>query len=209
MKTTIAPGSSITVPIGKVITFGLDRVQNDLIKDSFPAKGYELLETTEIIDLIAVPATVLVINSEALDEDSRNLIFEYYTEIGAYMDETVFWIGSRKPPYHVRSRFKCYERFEYFASDLKYHLLNSHRKKKKVKGFSKQLSDSLTILSSIRSHPGIRTQELSEKLELPIRTIQRYIAALQATGEWIEYDTKKRGWQLQNGISILFGDHLK
>ena len=92
---------------------------------------------------------------------------------------------------------------------MKYRLLNAHRKKKEVKNFSKQISDSLVILSSIRSHPDIRTQELSEKLELPIRTIQRHIAALQAAGEWIEYDTKKHGWQLQSGISILFGDHLR
>ena len=65
------------------------------------------------------------------------------------------------------------------------------------------------ILSLIRSHPGIKTQELVDKLEMPTRTIQRYISALQAAGEWIEYDTYKRGWQIQYGISILFGDHLK
>ena len=65
------------------------------------------------------------------------------------------------------------------------------------------------ILSLIRSHPGIKTQELVDKLEMPTRTIQRYISALQAAGEWIEYDTHTRGWQLQYGISILFGDHLK
>ena len=209
MKTIIAPdGSSITVPVGRILTFGLDGKQNDLIIDSFPSKEYELLNTTEATDLIAVPATVLIINSAALDEDSRNLIFEYYTEIGACMDETVFWIGSPKPPHPVRLRFKCYDHFGYFASELKYNLLNAHRKKKRVKSFSKQISDCLIILSSIHSHPGIRTQELSKKLELPIRTIQRHIAALQAAGEWIECDTMMRGWQLQCGISILFGDHL-
>lgn len=210
MRDVIAPdGTHITVPVGRIITFGLDRNQNDLIKDSLPAQEYELFDTTEATDLIAIPATALIINSAALDEDSRNLIFEYYAEIGACMDETVFWIGFPKPPHPVRIRFNCFDRFECFASDLKYRLLNAHRKKKKVKNFSKQISDSLVILSSIRSHPGIRTQELSEKLELPVRTIQRHIAALQAAGEWIEYDTKKHGWQLQNRISILFGDHLK
>ena len=40
------------------------------------------------------------------------------------------------------------------------------------------------------------------------RTVQRYIAALQATGEWIEYDRTLKGWGLQKGVSILFGDHL-
>lgn len=46
-------------------------------------------------------------------------------------------------------------------------------------------------------------------LALPLRIIQRNISTLQAAGEWIEYDTKKRGWYLQNGVSILFSDHLR
>lgn len=210
MRDVIAPdGTYISVPIGRIITFGFDREQNNLIKSSFPAKDYELLDTSEATDLIAVPATALVINSAALDENSRNLIFEYYAKIAACMDETVFWIGYPKPPHPLRVRIKCYEYFEELACNLKYRLLDAHRKKKKVKSFSKQISDSLVILSFIRSQPGIRTQELSEKLELPIRTIQRHIAALQAAGEWIEYDTKKHGWKLQSGVSILFGDHLK
>lgn len=65
------------------------------------------------------------------------------------------------------------------------------------------------ILSIIRLQPGIRTQELADKLEVSVRTVQRHISTLQAAGEWIEYDTAKRGWRLQFGISVLFGDHLK
>ena len=44
----------------------------------------------------------------------------------------------------------------------------------------------------IRSRSRIRTQELVEELELSPRTIQRYISTLQAAGEWIAYDHKKR-----------------
>ena len=28
----------------------------------------------------------------------------------------------------------------------------------------------------------------------------------QATGEWIQYNAAKRGWELFDGVSILFGD---
>ncbi len=49
-------------------------------------------------------------------------------------------------------------------------------------------------------------QKLSELTELPLRSVQRYIAALQATGEWIEYDRALRGWKLFHGVSILDGD---
>ena len=64
----------------------------------------------------------------------------------------------------------------------------------------------MKILALIRKHPGISTQKLSELTELPLRSVQRYIAALQATGEWIEYDRALRGWKLFHGVSILYGD---
>ena len=64
--------------------------------------------------------------------------------------------------------------------------------------------DNLTIY--IRKHPGISTQKPSELTELPLRSVQRYIAALQATGEWIEYDRTLRGWKLFHGVSIFYGD---
>ena len=44
---------------------------------------------------------------------------------------------------------------------------------------------------------------------MQIRSVQRYIAALQATGEWIEYDRAVRGWKLFHGVSILYGDVWK
>lgn len=77
------------------------------------------------------------------------------------------------------------------------------------KDFSKRLADSLLILSLIRLHPGIKTRELAKKTELSLRSVQRYISTLQATGEGIEYNTVKKGWELQNRISILLGGHLK
>ena len=210
MKTFLAPnGEYITIPDGRVTTFGLSKEQNELVKNALPAKGYELLDTDAPTDLIAISAAALIINAAALDSDSKEMIIDYYTEIGGCTDETVFWLGYPKPPRHLRAKFKCYENFEGLAANLQYHLLSAHSKSKKAKDFRKKMADCLMILSLIRSHPGIKTQELVDKLEMPTRTIQRYISALQAAGEWIEYDTYKRGWRLQYGISVLFGDHLK
>ena len=51
MRDVIAPnGIHITVPVGRIVTFGLDRNQNNLIKDSLPAQEYELLNTAEATD---------------------------------------------------------------------------------------------------------------------------------------------------------------
>ena len=102
--------------------------------------------------------------------------------------------------------FKCYDSFDAIKDKLKYLLLTAHSKSKKAHEYSEKLVNGLKILALIRKHPGISTQKLSELTELPLRSVQRYIAALQATGEWIEYDRALRGWKLFHGISILYGD---
>lgn len=205
MKTFLAPnGEYITVPDGRVTSFGLSDEQNKVVKNALPVKGYELLDTDASSDLIAISAAALIINAAALDTDSREMVFDYYTEVGDCTDETVFWIGSPKPPNHLRAKFKCYENFDKLAVNLKYHLLSAHSKSKKARDFSKQLMECLLIMKLIRSRPGIRTQEIVDELELSTRTVQRYISTLQAAGEWIAYDHTKKGWYLQDGVSPLF-----
>lgn len=205
MKRFLAPnGEYITVPDGRVTTFGLNKEQNELVVAALPAKGYELLVTDAPTDLIAISASALIINAAALDAESCEMVFDYYEEVVDCTDESVFWIGNPTPTNHLRVKFKCYESFDELAVNLKYHLLSAHRKSKKAKDFSKQLMECLLIMKLIRSHPGIRTQELGEELELSIRTVQRYISTLQAAGEWIAYDHAKKGWYLQDGVSPLF-----
>ncbi len=191
----------------KVTTFGLNEEQNKVVKNALPAKGYELLNTNAPTDLIAVPASALIINASALNAYSKEMIIDYFTEIGGCITETVFWLGCPEPPEHLRTKFKCYQSFKEIAPNLKYHLLSAHRGMKKANDFSKKLANSLLILSFIRSHPGIKTQELANKLELSTRTVQRYISTLQAAGEWIEYDCTQKGWFLQDGVSIFFGNY--
>lgn len=210
MKEILTPnGEYISAPDYRITTFGLTDEQNAMVKSAFPTNGYVLLDTDAPTDLIAIYATSQIINAAALDNNGLELIFEYYAEVIDNMGETIFWLGSPKPPQTLRKKFRCYESFDEMAVNLKYHLLTAHSKAKKTSNFSRKLADSLLILSLIRLNPGIRTQELADKTELSVRTVQRYIATLQATGEWIEYNTIKKGWQLQNGVSILFGDHLK
>lgn len=205
MKTFLVPnGEYITAPDGRVTTFGLSEEQNKLVENALPTKGYVLFNTDAPTDLIAISASAFIIIAAALDEESQEMIFDYYTEVGDCTDETVFWLGYPKPPHHLRAKFKCYENFEELAANLKYHLLSAHKKSKKAKDFSKQLMDCLLIMKLIRSRPGIRTQELADELEVSMRTVQRYISSLQAAGEWIAYDYTKKGWYLQDGVSPLF-----
>ena len=209
MQTFLAPdGSLIVIPKGRVMACGLSEAELRVVSTCLPSEEFQLYSTDIPQDIAAINRETLLVRPEAISQEMMDLLLDYYTEISGCGQDTVVWIGAKQPPSHLRKRFAIYPNFEALAEQLPRILRTSHQRQKKTRAFSKNLADCLMILSLIRANPGIKTKTLSEKLELPIRTVQRYITTLQATGEWIEYDAKKRGWQLQSGISILFGDHL-
>lgn len=190
----------------RILTFGLTEAQNAWVEENLPPRDYEVFDTDAPTDVIAIGCQALIVNAAAMDGDAARMIFDYYSQVNGCTNETVIWFGEPKPPKELRKFFKCYDSFDAIKDKLKYLLLTAHSKSKKAHEYSEKLVNGLKILALIRKHPGISTQKLSELTELPLRSVQRYIAALQATGEWIEYDRALRGWKLFHGISILYGD---
>ena len=190
----------------RILTFGLTEAQNAWVEENLPTRDYEVFDTDAPTDVIAIGCQALIVNAAAMDGDAAGMIFDYYSQVNGCTDETVIWLDEPKPPKELRKFFKCYDSFDAIKDKLKYLLLTAHSKSKKAHEYSEKLVNGLKILALIRKRPGISTQKLSELTELPLRSVQRYIAALQATGEWIEYDRTLRGWKLFHGISILYGD---
>ena len=190
----------------RINTFGLTQKQNQFVSANLPVRDCELYIADTPTDLIAINCEAMIVNAAAMDGDAAGMIFDYYSQVNGCTDETVIWLGEPKPPKELRKFFKCYDSFDAIKDKLKYLLLTAHSKSKKAHEYSEKLVNGLKILALIRKHPGISTQKLSELTELPLRSVQRYIAALQATGEWIEYDRALRGWKLFHGVSILYGD---
>ena len=193
----------------RINTFGLTEEQNAHVKANLPSHDCELYIADDPTDLIAINCEAMIVNASAMEQDSADMIFDLYTQIDGCTDEAVLWLGEPKPPKELQKFFKCYDSFEAIADKLKYLLLAAHSKSKKAHDYSEKLVNGLKILALIRSNPGISTQKLAELTELPLRSVQRYIAALQATGEWIEYDRSLRGWKLFHGISMLYGEVWK
>lgn len=197
------------VPKGRIMVYGFSDEDISIVENCTPSGEYEVYVPDIVQDILAISWDTLIVNSAAVSPEDRGLLIEYFTELNGSYPESVFWIGYPKPPSHLRRKFFCYKNFGELSCMLLEKLKKSHQKVKKSRGFSKNLADCLLILSLIRTHPGIKTRELVDKLEIPTRTVQRYISTLQAAGEWIEYNTAQKGWKLQYGISILFGDHLR
>lgn len=190
----------------RVTTFGLTDVQNDAVRHNLPVQDYKLFDTDAPTDLIAISAAAIIINATALDQDSIEMLWDFYSQVNGCTDETVIWLGEPKPPAELQKYLKCYTSFAEIERKLKYLLLDAHTKSKKSSEFSKSILYALRILAEIRKRPGVTSRQLSEQLEISVRSVQRYIETLRCAGEWIEYDTAKKGWKLFDGVSVLFAD---
>ena len=172
----------------RINTFGLTQKQNQFVSANLPVRDCELYIADTPTDLIAVNCEAMIVNASAMEQDDADMIFGYYQEVNGCTDETILWLGEPMPPKAARKFFKCYPDFDAITDKLKYLLLSAHSRSRKSYEYSEKLVNGLKILSLIRKRPGISTQTLTELTELPLRNVQRYISALQATGEWIEYD---------------------
>jgi biotin operon repressor len=190
----------------KVFTYGLSEEENAKVRKALPSKEYRLIGDECITSALAKTYTAVILNADAMVQDEIDEVRGYYLDIGCCTDETMIWLGSVPVPAKMKSYVKAYPDFCSIEENLKFLLLTAHRKTKKVEGHSRMLADSLLILAMVRKFPGISTQQLVERTGISERSVQRYIKSIQATGEWLEYNRSKRGWELQYGKSLLFGD---
>ena len=193
-----------------ILAYGLNGEELRLIKENLPTKAYKLYDVTgSPTDLIAVPASALIINASSLEEEFVSILLDSYTQADGYATDTAFWLGEPRPTKKMNSFFKSYASFEEIRDKLRYLLLSVHKQTVMAVEFSNKISLALMILREIHEHPGISTRQMSEKLEINPRSVQRYINSLRMVGEFIEYDMSRKGWKLLAGKSILLGDFWK
>ena len=186
-------------------TFGLTDEQIAVIKDNIPTKNCEIMDTECFTDIVTRCEMAVIVMWDKLSEIDEDTLISFYTDIIPF-SETLVLIGDVNVPNELKKAVSIYATFDEFAGNVKYILLSAYRKTKKNENFSSTLANSIIILSEIRKHQYVTTKELAEMLELSERTVQRYIETLRVAGEWIEYDVSHRGWKLQKGKSILWGD---
>lgn len=188
-----------------IAVLGLTPDEIDIVKKNVPQKDFEIMVTDDYRDLIAVSAMAVIARTDAIDEEDVNILIDWYKEIAPF-SESVSFIGKIQLPKELTKHITVHESFDVFSDKIKFFLLSAYRKQKKTENFSATLANAIMILSLIRKHPYITSVELSEKLELSQRSVQRYIETLRVAGEWIEYSPEKRGWMLSAGKSVLWGD---
>ena len=188
-----------------IATFGLNEDEKAYIEKNLPQKECEIMDTDVVTDIVASSEFAVIVRADAMSQADIDLLYDYYGEV-APLSETVIFIGDVMIPAKLKNHIAVYKDFDTLKENLKYILLSAYRKQKKSENFSATLANAILILSTIRRQPYITSAELAEKLELSQRSVQRYIETLRVAGEWIEYDTAHKGWHLQVGKSVLWGD---
>ncbi|WP_302163474.1 HTH domain-containing protein [uncultured Clostridium sp.] len=188
-----------------VATFGLDEEENAFIEKHLPQKECGIMDTDVVTDIIAIDEFAVIVRADAMSQSDMEMLYDFYGEV-APLSETVIFIGDVTVPANLKNHIAVYKDFDTLKENLKYILLSAYRKQKKSENFSATLANAILILSTIRRQPYITSAELAEKLEISPRSVQRYIETLRVAGEWIEYDTTHKGWYLQVGKSVLWGD---
>ncbi len=188
-----------------IITYGLSEEQISEVEASVPNKRCEVYKAECFSDIIGFPQMASIVIWNLLTDEDKELLVDYFGEIAPF-SETVVLIGEVDVPKGMRKDFVIYATYEEFSAKAKYILLNALKQNEKSINYSRIVSNTLMILHKIKQKPYISSRELAEEYELNVRTVQRYINTLQVAGEFIEYDTRKKGWYLMDGKSVLLGD---
>ncbi len=182
-----------------ILCLGCTEEEIRIIKQNLPNKNIQIAETEIAFELYVIPNFLTIINPDNLDEDEIDQCIVYYKEID--YERPVLTHRCEKMD-SKRIRYRLLEEDE-FAEKIKFIILEYKKLLKKDTQFYNSLTEVLLVLKEIRDNPGISTKKIAEKIERNERKVLRYIHTLACAGEWIEYDSKKRGWYLLEGHSIF------
>lgn len=192
----------------EVFVYGVTEDEFLIIADSLPNNKVHITDCSDCFtDILVLPYIAVIINPDILTQENIEDLKAFYGEVGTYSEKIVF---TKKNPILDSLNNVKYIVFESkleYEDKLKYVLLDAVKLDKKYKSYSETISQMIRVLSEIRKHPGITSVQLAEMIERNPRTVQRYIATLNCAGEFIEYDSRKKGWFLFENKSLLFGDY--
>ena len=176
-----------------IMCYGLTKEEANVVYNNLPARNFNVITVDNFTDIIASVQMVAIIRWECMTESDRTAFEIYFTDIQPFL-ETVIVIGNSNVNSNLKKYIHEYDSFDIMVENLSYKILDAYKKTKKSVNFSTKLANALVILKKISKKPYISTQELADILELSPRSVQRYIETLRVAGEWIEYDTQKKGW---------------
>jgi hypothetical protein len=172
----------------RIMLFGLGDKEITLLVKCLPQCDFTYAEVW--IDIIAIPADLVIADFSGLDDESIEVIYDFYKQIEP-SPEQIFITNSKNKEVKIKSVRYVYNLFE-SEQNARTMVLGALHDTSRDVDFSRRLLLALDIMKMICSNPGISTKELAKAEELSERSIKRYIDVLRMAGADIEY--KDRGW---------------
>lgn len=178
--------------MSKVILFGLTEEEINIIENSGLSCEWMVYDVYQ--DVIAHYADFTVINPEALDEEGRICLADFFKEIDA-VDEKVILTSEDHAFKGISFVETIPDLFEY-PDSIPLILMKNLKRTRRDVDYSRRIMLAIKILHLIMRNPGITTRKFTEKVEgVSSRSVKRYIRSLQAAGILIDYQDK--GWVCQ------------
>ena len=83
-------------------------------------------------DLIATPVSGIIVRFSKLSGGERNMLLDYYSEIGDF-SEAVILIGEISLPPNLCRKINVFSSFELMQQQIKFILMDAYRKQKSIK----------------------------------------------------------------------------
>ena len=175
----------------EIMMYGLSADEMQMVMKASPESVFIYAEVWQ--DIVAIPANLVIANPEAINEEGKNALAEFYKEIEPSPESLI--LTNRCNVLSEINGIEINENLFLEENILRTTILRCLRENAKDVDFSRRLMISLKIMKYICNHPGISTKELALALEISERSIKRYIETLRMAGAIIIYDSK--GWKCE------------
>lgn len=174
-----------------ILLFGLNDNEIAIIaKATFKESDFRYTDTWQ--DILALNADLIIVNPDALSEEAKGAIAEFYREIEPA--ETFIILTKECRYFEGVKRIVCKKNILEDRTVLKMTVLECLKTTNRDVDFSRRLMLCIRIMRYIYKHPGVTTAAMAEDDYIGVseRSVKRYIDTLKMSGALIEY--KNRGW---------------
>jgi len=167
-----------------------------------------------VIDLIAVPAFMNIVNPLNLTESETDEIFHWFSFLEEAGDpNSLCIIFTSDPPFKIP---KAVERFVIKTPGtidegyLKLKILNKRasatRHNNQRQGYDRKIFRLLKIMKVLKSGGIMYIEDMCNEFNVSAKTVRRDIELWNTLGEIIEYDRNKKGYVLAYPDSLVYDD---
>lgn len=186
-----------------VVVFELPARTRKILEKACRGLGIQVEEARNITDIIAIPCMLIIANPGKLTDDQLKRLYECFLELGDRDSQVIFTQAPRVPV--PEGLIKSFPRMQAgWDKSLKFILLKRRsamtRREKEHRKYDRKIFRLMHIIRALRGAKTVYTRDLCSEFRTSQRTIERDMELLQALGEGVDYDERKKAYVLAGEV---------